>query len=122
MIANAHLTYGITSHKLVTVDSIVETLTYLQEQQQEKKEEMKIVTFAFNVWLLFSSAAVVDAFVVRPPAIGSRNVCLSSSTSQTEPLETKAEKNEKQTLGLLTFDLDDTLYPVSTVLEEANGR
>lgn len=29
-------------------------------------------------------------------------------------------KKESQTLGLLTFDLDDTLYPIAKVEEEAN--
>lgn len=29
---------------------------------------------------------------------------------------------ETQTLGLLTFDLDDTLYPIDKVVAEANGK
>ena len=33
---------------------------------------------------------------------------------------TKAK--ERQTLGLLTFDLDDTLYPIDKVVAEANGK
>ena len=30
-------------------------------------------------------------------------------------------EKERQTLGLLTFDLDDTLYPIAPVVAEANG-
>lgn len=36
-----------------------------------------------------------------------------------EATATKAKKN-KATLGLITFDLDDTLYPVGPVFTEAN--
>jgi hypothetical protein len=32
----------------------------------------------------------------------------------------KKRKKQSQTLGLLTFDLDDTLYPIAPVLAEAN--
>ena len=29
--------------------------------------------------------------------------------------------NKQKTLGLLTFDLDDTLYPIKPVIDEANA-
>ena len=44
--------------------------------------------------------------------------------SQTENLDKAeaAKKRECQKLGLLTFDLDDTLYPIAPVVDEANGK
>jgi hypothetical protein len=44
-------------------------------------------------------------------------VVVRASTEQEEEVEIKSER---QTLGLLTFDLDDTLYPIAIVEEEAN--
>jgi hypothetical protein len=65
-----------------------------------------------------------DAFVVTTqrffPAV--KNNALSSTTeSSTEALQDSVNsKTTKTTLGLLTFDLDDTLYPLAPVIEEAN--
>ena len=42
-----------------------------------------------------------------------------AAASEAETTATKAKKN-KATLGLITFDLDDTLYPVGPVFTEAN--
>ena len=36
------------------------------------------------------------------------------------PVLLRSKNEERQTLGLLTFDLDDTLYPIAVVEEEAN--
>lgn len=62
--------------------------------------------------LLFLSLVLtaVDAFVVttKPTrSAGSRTVVMRRAS-------------ERQTLGLLTFDLDDTLYPIDTVEQAAN--
>lgn len=40
----------------------------------------------------------------------------STTTAKSAPTKTK-----KKTLGLLTFDLDDTLYPIAPVIREANA-
>jgi len=48
--------------------------------------------------------------------IGAR---FSTTTEDNETTSAAATKNKKK-LGLLTFDLDDTLYPISPVLDEAN--
>ena len=46
----------------------------------------------------------------------------SSSTASKLNGETSLAAGTKtKTLGLLTFDLDDTLYPIEPVLEEANA-
>ena len=47
----------------------------------------------------------------------------SADTTATKPSTSsdKSKKPETQQLGLLTFDLDDTLYPIQKVAEEANG-
>ena len=60
--------------------------------------------------------------------IGTSHVPLSSTADEnddapaaaaSETTATKTKKN-KATLGLITFDLDDTLYPVGPVFTEAN--
>mmetsp|Transcript_4698 Transcript_4698/g.9192 ORF Transcript_4698/g.9192 Transcript_4698/m.9192 type:complete len:448 (+) Transcript_4698:126-1469(+) len=47
----------------------------------------------------------------------------SSETSDTSSpsAATSTKKNKKKKLGLITFDLDDTLYPIAPVLDEANA-
>ena len=44
----------------------------------------------------------------------------STSTLASKPLK-KTTKSSKATLGLLTFDLDDTIYPLAPVIQEANA-
>ena len=61
------------------------------------------------VLLLVVFPSVVTAFSVRQP---------DSSPSQQQQQTKKAD--DLHTLGLLTFDLDDSLYPIQTVEEEAN--
>lgn len=48
----------------------------------------------------------------RPPPRGTTTALSASSASPT-PV--------KKTLGLLTFDLDDSLYPIEVVMDEANA-
>ena len=43
------------------------------------------------------------------------------SQAQADTSTTSETKPKVQPLGLLTFDLDDTLFPIATVVEEANG-
>lgn len=45
----------------------------------------------------------------------------STSTEEGEKTSTTATKKKKKKLGLITFDLDDTLYPIAPVLDEANA-
>jgi len=57
--------------------------------------------------------------------ISSRRTSLHSATEETtdkteETTPTPQPPTTKKTLGLLTFDLDDTLYPVAPVINEAN--
>ena len=76
-----------------------------------------------------SSAFVPHMLSIQPPAkigtkIGTAHVVLSSTAddapaSGSEDETTKTKKN-KATLGFITFDLDDTLYPVGPVFTEAN--
>ena len=70
-----------------------------------------------------------SAFLSPSASSSRRSSCVVSLTSEpTEPHTSTpvADKSEnkrprqKATLGLLTFDLDDTLYPVSPVFTDAN--
>lgn len=55
-----------------------------------------------------------------------RRILLRSTSTEQQETETKtnesgSNKNKKRRLGLITFDLDDTLYPIAPVLDEANA-
>lgn len=53
-----------------------------------------------------------DAAAAAPPASGSEDETAAATATET--------KKKKATLGFITFDLDDTLYPVGPVFTEAN--
>ncbi len=57
--------------------------------------------------------------------LGKTQVLFSTSTSDNEtssPASPSSDKKKKKKkLGLITFDLDDTLYPIEPVLNEANA-
>ena len=73
---------------------------------------------------------LVTAFVPSLPYYHSQHR-ISSSTTTTGPVQSTAESLETleeavaspdtKTLCLLTFDLDDTLYPLAPVIDEANA-
>lgn len=76
----------------------------------------------FTILILVAVIHTSDAF--RVGSHSGRNADRLSISSSTEPLfegsvPTKVKK-QTQTLGLLTFDLDDSLYPIAEVEEEAN--
>lgn len=47
-------------------------------------------------------------------------VSLQSTTRSSETKTSNTATPKTKTLGLLTFDLDDTLYPIDIVIQEAN--
>jgi hypothetical protein len=59
--------------------------------------------------------------------VNRRSVFLRSASSTEEfeistiPSPSKSKKGKRRKLGLITFDLDDTLYPIAPVLDEANA-
>ena len=67
----------------------------------------------------------VAGYIVLLPSAKPRSFrhlsVLKSQSKQGSEAEVVAKK-ESQTLGLLTFDLDDTLYPIAPVVAEANGK
>lgn len=78
------------------------------------------------------TSAPVDAFLVSRPLSPRRTSSSSSSscgsTTKRASLEVDSSSSSsepspatsRKTLGLLTFDLDDTLYPIDVVIDEAN--
>jgi hypothetical protein len=75
--------------------------------------------------LLLSCWSVALAFTPHPHphqrVVGSTQQVLYSETEKASETAT-ADKPIVKQLGLLTFDLDDTLYPILPVVEEANGK
>jgi hypothetical protein len=73
--------------------------------------------------LLVSTLLLSDAFQV-PTRHHARLAPLRTTSSSSSISEADAPANstkKPQVLGLLTFDLDDTLYPVRAVIAEANA-
>lgn len=71
-------------------------------------------------WLLLSR---VDAFLVNNPrshSLARVGSTIAAGTKAKAIATTQLFTKKKKTLGLLTFDLDDSLYPIAPVLEEAN--
>ena len=73
---------------------------------------------------LLALASVADAFL--SPHQNHRQI-VSTSTSQlfsdtsVSEASTESSKSSVKSLGLLTFDLDDTLYPIAQIVQDANG-
>jgi FMN phosphatase YigB (HAD superfamily) len=57
--------------------------------------------------------------VQQVPVVALKSTAADSATESTKAVSSSSAK-PKPTLGLLTFDLDDTLYPVDPVINEAN--
>ncbi|KAL3765124.1 hypothetical protein ACHAW5_000793 [Stephanodiscus triporus] len=93
-------------------------------------------------WIVVAIASSVDGDVddavrrrirrpvLPPPPPQRRGAILlrssaSSSSAEISPRPSKegrkGSKKKKKKLGLVTFDLDDTLYPIAPVLDEANA-
>jgi hypothetical protein len=69
--------------------------------------------------LLYFFALTTDAF---SPHLSSRVSTRLQSDTQKESAPAKTSKPKvKKELGLLTFDLDDTLFPIEPSLKAANG-
>eukprot|EP00980_Cylindrotheca_fusiformis_P004848 scaffold1034_cov127-Cylindrotheca_fusiformis.AAC.29 len=69
---------------------------------------------------LFCSLLLTDAFSPHQLSRVSTNTRLRADTQEESVPATKAKPKVKQELGLLTFDLDDTLYPIGPCVEAAN--
>jgi hypothetical protein len=81
---------------------------------------MKITLQAIvSVVLLVESAAFAPVHH-RVSRVASTR--LRDAGAQTEAAPPAPSVPEVQELGLLTFDLDDTLYPIDQVVKAANGE
>jgi hypothetical protein len=80
------------------------------------------VLVSLNLWV---SISYVRSFALQPPQQRARTGSSSLLSSTTSPAETVTAEDVKtprvKTLGLLTFDLDDTIYPLDPVIREANA-
>jgi len=75
-----------------------------------------IALFILSATGTHSFTAPASTSIVKP----SRASLYSATEETTTPTDNESETTTKKTLGLLTFDLDDTLYPVEKVINEAN--
>lgn len=75
-----------------------------------------------NSVLLYSLVALTtDAFSPHRSLTRASTTILRAETQKENAPVTKPKPKVKQELGLLTFDLDDTLYPIGPCVEAANG-
>jgi len=89
-------------------------------------------TLAVRFWLTtIATAACVTNNVVgftlpatttKLGSVHHQRLGLLRSQSEKSDETEVVTKKESQTLGLITFDLDDTLYPIDKVVAEANGK
>jgi len=79
---------------------------------------VKVVSYLSLILVLHGSIA----FQVHRVSARVSSTHLFSETETKETKEASSTKSKKtKTLGLLTFDLDDTLYPIAPVVDEANA-
>ncbi len=84
---------------------------------------MKASVRVLRVFCLVAVGTVSDAFVPRAyPQVSSRTATRVGASTQEADATATATKPKVQELGLLTFDLDDTLYPIEPVVKAANGK
>lgn len=79
------------------------------------------LTMRVYSWILLASVAPSCAFL--PSAKGPNTAFsheLYSSSTDAAPATTSTDSKPQKYLGLLTFDLDDSLYPLEKVINEAN--
>lgn len=86
------------------------------------KESVRVLTVSLLSLLAVSSVVTTNAFTpaLRPRVASPTGMRLLASTQEDGATAT-ASKPKTQELGLLTFDLDDTLYPIEPVVKAANG-
>jgi hypothetical protein len=100
-----------------------------QPQQTTSSKNMKVrigrvgLLGVLSLWSLCgTSTEAFSRSASRPPARSSTAFGWFASTQEegaTAPVTTSRPKTQQ--LGLLTFDLDDTLYPIELVVRAANG-
>ena len=80
-----------------------------------------IVTFLQLAVLLGSGAnAFLPGKTNNRQYISTSTSSLFANTAVSDDLA-DSSKVETKSLGLLTFDLDDTLYPIAQIVDDANG-
>ena len=90
---------------------------------------MKIsVTTTRTLFQLFAVSSLAEigttnAFVSRnnPRQIVTTSTSTLYADTAVSDASTASPKSKVKDIGLLTFDLDDTLYPIAPVVEDANG-
>lgn len=73
----------------------------------------------------FTPALFVSSRVGAPRTTATASSSTSTrvwASTQEDKATTTTSKPKVQELGLLTFDLDDTLYPIDAVVKAANGK
>lgn len=76
-----------------------------------------------TILLLLSSCINIDAFIIpqKQKTFSTKNVAFSTRTgNDVDASFSPSSSTETKPLGLITFDLDDTLYPLKDVIDEAN--
>ena len=76
--------------------------------------------------IYFLTATRGSTYAFQPRANNLRQVVPSSTSTlyadtAISNVPTEESKSSVKSLGLLTFDLDDTLYPIAPIIEDANG-
>jgi hypothetical protein len=96
-----------------------------QQPKQLITYTAKTMKVPIGLLLLFARlATVIEAFTASSSPPGRYHLqqrWFASTQEEGATTAVKAPKSKTQQLGLLTFDLDDTLYPIELVVRAANG-
>ena len=113
-------------HLILKTDTRRQRL-YKQEDTQQKTHKNKhlkmIHTSSLQVIAacLVASTSLSEAFLLPNQRVVNRVTLLQAEKESSETSATAtASKPKVKQLGLLTFDLDDTLYPIAPVVDDAN--
>ncbi len=84
--------------------------------------KVSVTTLKFLA-VLGSASAFLPSSRTHRQTISTTTSQLLAENAETSVSEASAEPSNSGTksLGLLTFDLDDTLYPIAQIVEDANG-
>ena len=77
-----------------------------------------LLTSLFTASHAFSPGSIKSSVAVRSDA---STVFMTATVSDTDTSSPDASPTKSKNLSILAFDLDDTLYPVDIVLNEANA-
>jgi hypothetical protein len=90
-------------------------MTALLQPHQQHQQRASV-----SASLLFSSTTEATG-TEQEEAVTASATATTKVSTKAASINSSSKASSKATLGLLTFDLDDTIYPLAPVIQEANA-